>query len=432
MSIEGSSAAEIFDSVRAQVEAGAYAPGSVLPPVRELAAALGVNRNTVAVAYKRLVAAGIAHAQGRLGTMIRPPDGPGQQEGAPVGGTLVDVASGNPNPAWLPAPRLSVQPARLYGEQTVNVALQAYLRAWFGPDCPGDFEVDVTHGAVDAMERLLGACLVAGDGVAVEDPCFLSSINLLRLGGFRAVGVPVDQEGMQVAGLEAALAGGARAVIMTPRAHNPTGCNLSRRRATALSRVLARYPQVMVIVDDHFALLAEAPFYSVLGRQRARWALVRSVSQALGPDLRVAGVASDSATAQRLRLRLAPGTNWVSHLLQDMVQAALLDDRARQLIARASKEYARRRRNLMQALLEFGLVGACGADGLNVWLPVADDSAQAAAMARRGWAVRAGEGFGVERAIHGLRLTISTLDAAQCHRLARDLRDCLAGTVAAE
>ncbi|STU97074.1 transcriptional regulator of pyridoxine metabolism [Klebsiella pneumoniae subsp. ozaenae] len=46
-------------------------PGEVLPPVRELASQLAVNRNTVAAAYKRLVTSGLAVSQGRNGTAIK-------------------------------------------------------------------------------------------------------------------------------------------------------------------------------------------------------------------------------------------------------------------------------------------------------------------------------------------------------------------------
>lgn len=173
MRIRGKSAAEIFDSVRAQVQSQQILPGQGLPPVRELAARLDVNRNTVAAAYKRLVAAGIATAQGRRGTTIRG-QGPGEQEGALPDSPLVDLASGNPNPAWLPdlAAALRAMPyrPRLYGEPLINAGLEAHARAWFTPDCPAPFEVDLAHGAVDAIERLLGALLVPGDKVAVENP----------------------------------------------------------------------------------------------------------------------------------------------------------------------------------------------------------------------------------------------------------------------
>ncbi|WP_117085070.1 aminotransferase class I/II-fold pyridoxal phosphate-dependent enzyme, partial [Klebsiella pneumoniae] len=85
-------------------------------------------------------------------------------------------------------------------------------------------EINLASGAIDALERLLCALLLPGDSVAIEDPCFLSSINMLRYAGFTPSPVPVDAEGMQPDALEEALRNGARAVIITPRAHNPTGC----------------------------------------------------------------------------------------------------------------------------------------------------------------------------------------------------------------
>lgn len=429
MRIRGRSAAEIFDSVRAQVQSQQILPGQGLPPVRELAAQLGVNRNTVAAAYKRLVAAGIAIAQGRRGTTIRG-HGPGEQEGTLPDSPLVDLASGNPNLAWLPdlAAALRTRPSRprLYGEPLINAGLEAHARGWFAQDCPASFEIDLSHGAVDAIERLLGALLVPGDKVAVENPCFLSSINLLRVAGLQAAGVPVDAEGMQPRALEAALAKGARAVILTPRAHNPTGCNLSARRARDLSRVLAKYPHAVVILDDHFALLSNAAYHSVLPARIRRWALVRSLTKALGPDIRMALVASDAATSRQLRLRLAPGTNWVSHLLQDMAEAALGSPQAARLMTRASKDYALRRRRLENALGEQGIACLAGGDGLNLWVPLAnDDQAVAQALARRGWLVRHGQAFGVDEAVPGLRITLSGIEPAQCRQIASDLRHCL-------
>ena len=62
--------------------------------VRDLAVALGVNRNTVSMAYQRLSAAGIAVTQGRLGTFIRKQPDPGEQEGLLLGSPLADLGSG--------------------------------------------------------------------------------------------------------------------------------------------------------------------------------------------------------------------------------------------------------------------------------------------------------------------------------------------------
>ncbi|AOY94985.1 transcriptional regulator PtsJ [Cupriavidus sp. USMAA2-4] len=440
MDISGKTAAEIFDNVRQQVLSGRLRPGEALPPVRELAARLDVNRNTVAAAYKRLVTAGVALTQGRLGTVIRHLTEAGEQEGTAPGSALADLAGGNPNPAWLPdaAAALAARPwrPRLYGETLVDAPLAQHAQAWFAQDCPPGFAVDLSYGAVDAIERLLAAHLVAGDKVVVEHPCFLGSINTLRVAGLQAVGVPVDAQGLRADALEAALEAGAQAVILTPRAHNPTGCSLSAARARALRDVLARHPHVLLVVDDHFALLSAAPYHDVIPPAAQRWALVRSVSKVLGPDLRLACIACDPHTSQRLRLRLAPGTQWVSHLLQDIVARCLSSPAVAGRVAQARDDYARRRAWLARALAAQGLMpdapdapdaAATPADGLNLWLPLAADSQPLVlALARRGWLVRSGEPFGVAAPAHGLRITVSTLEEEDAGRLALDIARCLA------
>lgn len=426
MEIVGKTAAEIFDSIRALTQVGSLKPGQELPTTRDLAATLGVNRNTVSMAYKRLAAAGIAVTQGRLGTLIRKQPDPGEQEGLLPGSPLADLGSGNPSPAWLPdiGAALTRRPyrPRLYGEATVDTEMEVLARQSLTGDCPEQFEVSLTSGAVDAIERLLTAYLVAGDKVAVEDPCFIGSVNTLRIAGLQAVGVPVDTQGMSAEGLEQALAQGAQAVIVTPRAHSPTGVSLSAARARKLRAVLARYPHVLVITDDHFSLMAATDYHDVISPTAMRWALIRSVSKILGPDLRLAFVASDEQTAQRLRLRLAPGTNWVSHLLQDAVVACLSSPDVAMQLAQAREDYARRRELLAAALGAQGIAVTSPADGLNLWLPLPESSESVVlALARRGWLVRGGEAFAVQAPAHGLRITVSTIDEAGAQAFANVL-----------
>lgn len=430
MNIQGQTAADIFESIRLLVHTQQILAGQALPPLRELAEQLGVNRNTVATVYRRLVTAGIATTQGRLGTIIRATPAPGEQEGSQAGTPLRDLADGNPNPAWLPDLSAAwhsrhYQP-RLYGTATINPGLERYLRQWCTPDCPAGFDIDLTHGAVDAIERLLAAYLRPGDKVAVENPCFLSSINLLRNAGLQSLGVPVDQEGMSAGGLQNALARGAQAVILTPRAHNPTGCSLSSRRAKALMRVLEKHPHVLVIVDDHFALLSGQPYHSVIPRKAKRWALVRSFSKALGPDVRVAAVASDAASSRQLRARLSPGSHWVSHFIQDAIEFTLSRTGTAELMQQARSDYLQRRSHLEAALRGAGVAAWEGGDGLNLWLPVVgDELAIAQTMAEKGWLLRHGEIFCVDEKVAGLRVTLSTLDTDAAQDLARDLQQSL-------
>ncbi|HEY7723585.1 MAG TPA: GntR family transcriptional regulator [Pedococcus sp.] len=61
---------QIRRQVTALVEAGALAEGERLPPVRALAADLGLAVNTVARAYRELESDGVVTTAGRAGTVV--------------------------------------------------------------------------------------------------------------------------------------------------------------------------------------------------------------------------------------------------------------------------------------------------------------------------------------------------------------------------
>ncbi|MCD1267358.1 aminotransferase class I/II-fold pyridoxal phosphate-dependent enzyme [Microbacterium sp. MEC084] len=426
--IHGGTAAEIGASVRELVERGALAPGDALPPVRALAERLGVNRNTAVAAYRLLARSGLVVSQGRAGTRVA---GGARvaQEGYSPGSALRDVATGNPDPALIPDLSRALQAAAgrpvLYGEPVIDQAVEEWARGWLAPDTPSDdFRVTVTSGAVDAIERLLAQALMRDDAVALEDPCFLASIHTVRLGGYRAVPVPVDAEGMTPDGLRAALEDGVRAMVCTPRAQNPTGAAVTAGRAAELRDVLADHPYVLVIEDDYFSLLSRRPFHSIVGPGHRRWALVRSVSKFIGPDMCLAVTASDPKTAGRLAMRLSPGTTWVSHLLQRLSHAMLSDPDVLAQIDRAGAHYAERNETFTRLLAAQGIQASAG-DGLSLWIPVGAPARDVAEqLMRRGWLARTGDEFQLREDAppsQHLRVTVHDLTDDEMKTLASDL-----------
>ncbi|WP_395242998.1 aminotransferase class I/II-fold pyridoxal phosphate-dependent enzyme [Agromyces sp. MMS24-K17] len=427
LQITGRAAADIADSVRALIERGALQPGQSLPPVRTLADTLGVNRNTAVAAYRQLTQAGVVVTRGRGGTHVADRSEV-PQEGFAADNVLRDVATGNPDPDRIPDPSRALagmagRPV-LYGEPVIDPALDAWARSWMCDDLsPDEVRLTITSGAADAVERLLAQALVRDDAVALEDPCFLTSIHTVRVGGYRAVPVPVDDKGMTVEGLRAALDQGVRAIVCTPRAQNPTGASLTAERAAALREILRAHPYVLVIEDDHFSMLSRRPFHSLIGPEHRRWALVRSVSKFLGPDMCLAVTASDPDTAARLAMRLTPGTTWVSHLLQRLVHALVTDADVLAGIESAGAHYADRNAAFAARLTALGVPATAG-DGLNLWVPLPvparDVSEQ---LMRRGWLARAGDAFVLadEPAARRLRLTVHDLDDVDAERLAADI-----------
>ncbi|MGN7965207.1 aminotransferase class I/II-fold pyridoxal phosphate-dependent enzyme [Microbacterium sp. 22179] len=426
--ITGTTAADIADSVRALRDRGTLRPGDALPPVRELAATLGVNRNTAVAAYRQLAQAGLVVSRGRAGTTIAGVEAVAQ-EGYAADTVLRDVGTGNPDPRLIPDPspalaRVTGRPV-LYGEPVIDRGLDSWAHEWIATDLDqSDFRVTVTSGAVDAVERLLAQALTRDDAVALEDPCFLASIHTVRLGGYRAVPVPVDGEGMTVVGLRAALDAGIRAIICTPRAQNPTGSSLTAARAAELRAVLADHPYVLIIEDDHFSMLSQRPYETLIGPGHRRFALVRSVSKFLGPDMCLALAATDPETAERLSMRLSPGTTWVSHLLQRLTHAQLTAPSALATIGTAAAHYAERNAAFAQLLRTHGF-DAPDSDGLSLWVELPRPArAVAEKLMRRGWLARTGDEFALDEKAEPsrhLRLTVHDLSDADAAAFVADL-----------
>jgi DNA-binding transcriptional MocR family regulator len=412
--ITGSTSVNIAASVEGAVANGRIAAGALLPPVRALASQLEVSPATVAAAYRLLQDRGVVVSDGRRGTRVRPAPPIAFPAEAALPEGVRDLATGNPDPELLPRlPRLELD-QRLYGEDTNDPELLELARAQFAEDGVPAEHLAVVSGALDGIERVLREHLRAGDRVAVEDPSFTGVLDLLNALSLVAVPVPVDDQGLDPSELRRAIRS-CDAAIVTPRAQNPTGAALSPKRARELRSVLATRPGLVVIEDDHAGPAAGADYISVIDRQREKWAVVRSVSKWLGPDLRVALLASDARTHARVQGRQMLGARWVSHILQRVVASIWRD----KVTLRAGRVYTERREALLAALSSHGIVGR-GVSGLNVWIPVAEESATVQALLLLGWAVKAGERYRIASA-PAIRVTIATLGGREAGRFAEDL-----------
>ena len=424
--VAGTTAASIAHSIEQGLHRGRTAAGESLPTVRELATALTVSPATVAAAYKVLRHRGLVSGHGRRGTLVarRTPSPSPHQEPASTG--AVDLASGNPDPALLPplGPALASIGAepRLYGAPQQVRAFSTFAAGDFDADGIDARFVAVVGGAFDGIERILREHLRPGDQVAVEDPSLPGLLDVLRAAAFGVVPFGVDDEGPLPPDVEAALRRKCHAIIVTPRAQNPCGAAISQQRARDLQRVLKRHPDVVVIENDYAGPISGAPPVSVAAAAR-RWAVLRSTSKFLGPDLRVAVMAGDELTIARVQGRQLLGARWVSGILQQLALAMWSDPASGRRIARAAEIYAQRRMALLAALTARG-IGARGRSGLNVWVPLVEESSVTRALSERGWAVASGERFRIASP-PGIRVTAATLAPPDADRFADALAEAL-------
>jgi DNA-binding transcriptional MocR family regulator len=419
--ITGRTASQIIESVEAAIQRGSFANGDALPTIRTLADALGVNRNTVAAAYRHLSDAGIIQGRGRQGSRVATPTTSKSR-----GPTLLhDIGGGNPDNRLLPDVKNILGRAqwhqRGYEDPPDDEALIDFAERQFEKDKMPGGELWLASGTFDAVGLILRSFLSADNPVAVEDPCFMTTLGLLKELGHKPVPMQVDEQGVLPKALDAALQSGVKAVILTPRAQNPFGGSWTVKRRDELASVIKRYKEVLLIEDDHFAALSPFPPVTLASDDRPNWAIVRSVSKYIGPDLRLAFVNSSAGLAKGATSITAFTNRWVSSLLQNAVLATVTSKDYEAVLKRAANAYKERRNFLLKALSDVK-IAAHGIDGLNVWIPVKDEQAVTRRLMEAGWIVRPGSIFRLE-APEAIRVTTSAFTENE----ARELAELLSG-----
>jgi DNA-binding transcriptional MocR family regulator len=419
---EGDTARAIVRSVEGAIRDGSLRPGDPLPPIRALATRRGLSPGTIASAYRQLAARGIVGGHGRGGTRVRA--APPLRTPLPVHvpSSARDLLSGGPDPELLASPLETVVVPGSYGRAPVMASLRQVAEQHLGGEGIDATHLAVVGGALDGVERVLTAWTNPGAMVAMEDPGYAAALDLLAAMGMVVVPVATDDRGARPESLERALALGCDAVVLTPRAQNPTGAAWDHERASELAAALARRPEVLVVEDDHAGPIAGTPAHTVCAG-RERWATVRSVSKWLGPDFRLAVLVGDAVTVSRVEGRQSLGTGWVSHVLQGVVGQLWTDPATEDLLHRATVTYTARREALRAALAEQGVV-CTGRSGLTTWVAVDDEHGVTAGLLRSGWAVLPGERFRIA-APPGIRIAFATLAEDEAPALAADLERCL-------
>ena len=178
---------------------------------------------------------------------------------------MLSLATGWPNPSTYPTDQLAKIAADVFAEEGDARALlpprrgplrparaggQARRRLGFAtePD-----EIVVTSGAQQGLRLAVEAVLEPGDVAVIESPSFIGMIGRLRATGARVIGVPVDEDGLDVDALERLLARHeVKLVALQTACHNPTGRDLSPERARRLAE-LALERNFFVLEDQVYA-----------------------------------------------------------------------------------------------------------------------------------------------------------------------------------
>jgi DNA-binding transcriptional MocR family regulator len=388
-----------------------------MPTVRMLSLRLDVSYGMISTIYHQLAVAGYLMMRGRRGTYVlsRSDDWTNLRHSSSEvhetsdGPIMHDLSLGTPDISLLPGINrfLIMQGQRTayigsYDESSILSPLAELFRSsWPYPVQA----LTVVSGAMDGIERVLRICQAQGNVILLENPTYPPIIHLLRQCGATAMGIDMDEFGMSPKSLLRAInhckhrRRAISAIIMQPRAQNPTGITTNPERLREIADILTNsfpkgyeYDRPLVIEDDHSGSISTAMAMSMGSYIPDHTVRIQSFSKTHGPDLRLAALSGPDHIVTALIRERKLGVGWVSKLLQELLYMMLADSRTNAQILRARREYESRRSILQSALAKQGITISVG-DGLNVWLAVHDEGRACEYLLSQGIKVRRGSDF---------------------------------------
>lgn len=399
---------QIAGQLRNQISTGQLPNGTRLPPVRELANRLGVNRITAHNAYGELQSGGWIESTVGKGTFVASEARPvallqtlGENAGAsavlndilPIRQmpALRSLAYAEPDPAYAPVDefwgmlnivRRERSSMLFYDNPQGDARLRVELARFVGdrgitamPD-----DVMVTNGAMQMLSLASRVLASPGDDVLVEQPTYLGVFHMMKMQGLNPISVPWDDEGPRLDVIEHALkTRNPRYFYTVPYFNNPTGKAVSPTRRRELLDLAARY-RLRIIEDDVYgffgydgppphALKADDPDDLIV--------YVSSFSKLVMPGLRVGwGILPASMFNNVLSLRRSDdmyGPSWVQRALAYYIQLGRLKGHIKRVIG----IYRERRDAIVTALDRYmppGVTWTYPAGGFSTWVTLPNDN----------------------------------------------------------
>jgi DNA-binding transcriptional MocR family regulator len=217
-------------------------------------------------------------------------------------------------------------------------------------------QVILTQGASQALDLVVRALLEPGDVVAVDDPGYPPTLELLRERGVRLIGIPRLANGPDTDALARTLAGErVRAFFTNTTLQNPTGTTTDVPVARRILELAERHG-VLVVEDDIFADLAPVPVLPLATLDQCRRVVyVSSISKTISPTLRVGYVAAPTEAAPRLIRLKTLSALASSELSERLVLDVLTQPHYRRHLESLRRRLASSQQRVQEALLARGV-----------------------------------------------------------------------------
>jgi GntR family transcriptional regulator / MocR family aminotransferase len=410
------------------IETGILAPGDRLPASRDLAEQLGVARISVVAAYEELRDEGvITAAQGR-GTFVTARDdlpeathsasmlGAARSQNGPLRDLLrlaarpgvIDFSSGAPAEDFLPVHLIrdaintvltrdgasAVTYEIPEGYPPLREAIAAQL-ATQGIAASAD-EILITGGCQQALDLAVQALVSPGDVILTANPTYAGILDISQARGVTILGVPVDEQGMQITALEAMIAEHRpRLLYAAPTYHNPTGTVMPLARRRQLLDIAAHY-RLPILEDGVYEALnyTGSPPPALRALDEAGLVLyASSFSKIFMPGMRIGYLVASGRLYQRIARVKRAADVCTPALNQRAMHSVMESGKLWEHLASVQKQCRQRRSAMLDALRHHLSEAKWNepAGGLYVWVEFPHDGPTATELFLE--SVRAGAAF---------------------------------------
>ncbi len=312
-------------------------------------------------------------------------------DGAPAAGSI-NFGVGQPSADLLPVDLIrtaaddylrNALPVELnYGEKQgdprFRETLASFLSKGYGETVTAR-SLFVTAGASQALDLVCSQFTKPNDTIFVEEPTYFLAFRILSGHGLNIVGIPVDEDGLDIDRLEVELRKKRPRLLYTiPSFHNPAGCTMSSARREKLVE-LSRKHDFLIVADEVYRLLS---YYdrppATLGSLAESGTILSlgSFSKILAPGLRLGWIQTSPQLVERLIANgVVNGGGCLNHFTSNVVRHAIELGLQEAHLTRLRETY-RRRVETMDLALHEHLEGAASwrrpAGGYYFWLELAE------------------------------------------------------------